>query len=136
MRFKIPEKDRKSSLDITPLLDIIFLVLIFFMVSVTFGLDRSIKLTLPKSFVSESSIASQKIVIEVGGDSRVALNGEEILLNDLSARIKGIDNFSSRSVYIFADNQTPYKTIIGIMDILKLLGLDSISLVTDAKEDL
>lgn len=136
MRFKIPEKDRRSSLDITPLLDIIFLVLIFFMVSVTFGLDRSIKLTLPKSFVSESSIAGQKIVIEVGSDSRVALNGEEILLNDLSAGIKNLNNYQTLSVYIFADNETPYKTIIGIMDILKLLGLDSISLVTDAKEDL
>ncbi|MCG8568687.1 MAG: biopolymer transporter ExbD [Spirochaetes bacterium] len=135
MRFKIPEKDRKNQLDFTPLLDIIFLVLIFFMVAATFDLNRSIQLTLPKSFISESNISEKKIVIEISADNQIALNGHQIVLNELTTEIKRNKDYHDFSFYVFGDNNASYKTIIEIIDILKLLGLNQISLVTDAKED-
>ena len=120
MQFKFL-KNKNNDLDLTPLTDMVFLVLLFFMVGATFDLNRSLKLELPKSFVGESDISKTKIVIEIDEEGNTFLNGSKIFLTNLSEEIKRIEN---------------YKSIIGVIDVLKILDITSISLVTEPKEEL
>lgn len=135
MRFKI-EKTKKSDIDLTPILDMMFIILIFFMVAATFDLNRSIKLSLPKSFAGESSIEKNKIIIEVDREGTISVNGNVIDILELSQEIKSIDNYKEATVYLLGDDYANYKIIIEIIDVLKLLGLTDISLVTEKKEGL
>lgn len=135
MKFKIT-KTNKQSLDLTPILDMMFIILIFFMVSATFDLNRSIKMKLPKSFAGESAISKEKILIEVDSNGNISLNGEISEIHDLSNKIKEIENFSTSTVYLLGDNNTGYKNIISILDILKVMGISDISLVTEEKTEI
>ncbi|HOE99765.1 MAG TPA: biopolymer transporter ExbD [Spirochaetota bacterium] len=135
MKFKTA-KTNKQGVDLTPILDMMFIILIFFMVSATFELNRSIKMKLPKSFAGESAISKEKILIEVDSAGNISLNGETTEIHNLSNKIKEIDNFSTSTIYLLGDNDTGYKNIIAILDILKVMGISDISLVTEEKTEI
>jgi len=135
MKFKTT-KTNKQAVDLTPILDMMFIILIFFMVSATFDLNRSIKMKLPKSFAGESAISKEKVLIEVDSTGNISLNGETTEIHDLSNKIKEIENFSTSTVYLLGDADTGYKNIITILDILKVMGISDISLVTEEKTEI
>lgn len=127
---------KSTGIDITPLLDIVFLVLIFFMVGASFELNRALQMTLPQSFTSEGVISPEKILIEIDNTGRIAVNGTSSALQELSQVINSLSITDETNVYILADNAVPYKHVIEVMDILKILGIEKISLVTSAKKDI
>lgn len=129
-------KNNKSGLDLTPLLDMIFIVLIFFMVAATFDLNRTIQLKLPKAFSGESGLSKDKILIEINNEGIISVNGDITEIQDISSVIREIDNFINCTVYLLADKDSYYKYVIEILDILKILGISNVSLVTDEKEEL
>ncbi|HOJ64942.1 MAG TPA: biopolymer transporter ExbD [Spirochaetota bacterium] len=135
MRFRI-EKNKKSDIDLTPILDMMFIILIFFMVAATFDLNRSIKVSLPKSFAGESSIEKNKIIIEVDREGKISVNGNIVDILELSNEIKSFDNYKESTVYLLGDDEANYRDIIEIIDILKLLEITDISLVTEKREGL
>ena len=126
----------KSSIDMTPLMDIIFLVLIFFMVGTTFEMNRSLKMNLPETLTAEGNLSENKILLEADIDGNIAVNGQRVDLASLSETILNLSPTETTEVYIMGDENVPYKTIVQIMDIVKILGLEQISLVTDIKKEL
>ncbi len=126
----------KSSIDMTPLMDIIFLVLIFFMVGTTFEMNRSLKMNLPETLTAEGNLSENKILLEADIDGNIAVNGRKVDLASLSETILNLSPTETTEVYIMGDENVPYKTIVQIMDIVKILGLEQISLVTDIKKEL
>ncbi|MEE1291071.1 MAG: biopolymer transporter ExbD [Spirochaetota bacterium] len=126
----------KSSIDMTPLMDIIFLVLIFFMVGTTFEMNRSLKMNLPETLTAEGNLSENKILLEADIDGNIAVNGQKVDLASLSETILNLSPTETTEVYIMGDENVPYKTIVQIMDIVKILGLEQISLVTDIKKEL
>lgn len=135
MRYKFFQKP-KDSIDMTPLMDIIFLVLIFFMVGATFEMNRSLKITLPSALTSEGKLTEKKIFIEADPNGTIAVNGNPIDLLSLSETILNLHPNEETEIYILGDENVPYKTVIQIMDVIKILGLDKISLVTSLKKEL
>jgi biopolymer transport protein ExbD len=126
----------KSSIDMTPLMDIIFLVLIFFMVGTTFEMNRSLKMNLPETLTAEGNLSENKILLEADIEGNIAVNGQKVDLASLSETILNLSPTETTEVYIMGDENVPYKTIVQIMDIVKILGLEQISLVTDIKKEL
>ena len=126
----------KSSIDMTPLMDIIFLVLIFFMVGTTFEMNRSLKMNLPETLTAEGNLSENKILLEADIDGNIAVNGQKVDLASLSETILNLSPTETTEVYIMGDENVPYKTIVQIMDIVKILGLEQIPLVTDIKKEL
>jgi biopolymer transport protein ExbD len=126
----------KSSIDMTPLMDIIFLVLIFFMVGTTFEMNRSLKMNLPETLTAEGNLSENKILLEADEEGNIAVNGQRVDLSSLSETILNLSPNEMTEVYIMGDENIPYKTIVQIMDIVKILGLEQISLVTDMKKEL
>jgi biopolymer transport protein ExbD len=126
----------KSSIDMTPLMDIIFLVLNFFMVGTTFGMNRSLKMNLPETLTAEGYLSENKVLLVADIDGNIAVNGQKVDLASLSETILNLSPTETTEVYIMGDENVPYKTIVQIMDIVKILGLEQISLVTDIKKEL
>ena len=104
------------------------------MVAATFELNRTIRLSLPKSLSGESKISKDKILIEVGPDGEISLNGEVMHLSQLSEQIQLIEHYAESTVYILGDENADYRYIVEVIDVLKVLSVNDISLVTDDKE--
>lgn len=119
--------------DLTPLIDVVFLLLIFFLVSSVFKKDQSIlEINLP---VAESSGASKKrkekeINIEISKDA-LALNGKKVEITKLFDEIKNFDK--KVMVNIKADEASTYKSLVSVLDILQRQKKENISLITDKK---
>lgn len=129
-------RNKSSGIDMTPLMDIIFLVLIFFMVGATFEMNRALNMNLPDSFSSEGNISERKVIIEIDQYGNTAVNGNKCDFHELSDAIISSTTGIDYEVFIMGDQLVPYKNIIDIMDLLKILGFDRISLVTDMKKEL
>lgn len=121
---------RKDQLPLTPLIDMVFLVMIFFVVNATFTIAPSIELDLPDSVSSKSNLEKEEISLLLQIDGRVSVDGQlmdqEALLGYLSNQIE-----TTGTVRILADQFLPYKDLISLMDRLRLGGYNDISLVTD-----
>jgi len=128
-------RERKSEsvrIDITSLIDVVFLLLIFFMVSTTF-LDRpGLKLALPSTKTSEASRV-EKLVITVTRDDRVFVGIEEVDMDILAQKIEEYVKRTTeeKTVRIRGDRKVNFGTIIKIMDICRQHGAEGITIETE-----
>jgi biopolymer transport protein ExbD len=127
MRFRKSEEE-SFSLDLTPMIDVVFLLLIFFMVSTVFvDFNRRMDLTLPSSNSSVPDEKKEQVEIEMTNDKQIFLNGTQITLKELeSAILKSKDRLGGSGV-IRADKNLPYGDVIQVMGILQNAGIPDIS---------
>ena len=127
MEFLRPKKS-DLSLDMAPLIDIVFQLLIFFMLSSSF-LTPSMKLNLPKAVSTEKGDA-QNIVVSVDKDGEVFVNTEKSSMDDLSAILQSrLANNEKKSVDIRGDREMPYHYFVDIMDKARQAGARQINVV-------
>ena len=120
-----------SSLDITPMVDVVFLLLIFFMVSTVFRKDEmALLLELPKASSGESSKSAKKILLVELSENEIAYNGTKILMNEFQEKIKGIAD-KNKPVELRVDKSVRYEKLVEILDILKKYSLTNLSLITN-----
>ena len=104
------------------------------MIGASFDLNRALQMSVPETFTSEGSIQENKILIEIDQRGSIAVNGETAGIYDLSKKISSLRTREDVMVYIMADKNVAYNNVIEVMDILKVLGIQNISLVTGAKK--
>ena len=126
-------------MNVTPLIDVVFLLLIFFMVSTTFTRESHLSLDLPEASVepSEAPPARIEILIDAEGHYRVDERGLadsriETLIRALN-EISGGD--SGRPLTITADANTPHQAVVRAMDAAGQLGFAQLSLTTRQATD-
>jgi biopolymer transport protein ExbD len=124
------EKKRSLVLNVTSLIDVLFLLLIFFLVSTTFLSQPAIKLELPKA--QHSDVIRQKsIVIYIDRRERVYLNDEPMDIPLLKEALrKKLKETGERSVILKADSQASHGAVIEVMDIAKGLGVKKLIVST------
>jgi biopolymer transport protein ExbD len=120
-----------SSPDITPLIDVVFLLLIFFMVSTVFKKDElALLLSLPQTQEGESIAAdNDQIIIEVG-DSELAYNGEKTQIEGLDPFLEKISD-KTKAIDLRIDKKVPYERLVKVLDKLKHYELTNLSLITE-----
>lgn len=131
MRFK-KEEEEDFGLDMTPMIDVVFLLLIFFMVSTVFvDFNRQMDLTLPSSKSSTLDETTQNLEIEMTADKQIFLNGRKTTLVSLEKMLVEIKVKSSKGekeiAIIRADKNLPYGNVIKVMGILQSAGVPDIS---------
>ncbi len=136
MRFQ-QEKDPDEgvSIELTPLVDIIFLLLIFFLLTTTFSKSGIFKVELPEASASKNSAAYDVFKIIITEDGVIVVDNEEYSLTELKEKIKkeGIIE-SKRPVVVFADEGAKHGRVIEVLDMLKFdLGLKDVSVATKFK---
>jgi biopolymer transport protein ExbD len=135
MKFR-ERKNESVRIDITSLIDVVFLLLIFFMVSTTF-LDRpGLKLALPSIKTSEASRV-EKLVVTVTRDDRIFVGIEEVDFDILAQKIEDYVKQAreEKMVRIRGDRQVNFGTIIKIMDICRLHGAEGITIETEKDQN-
>ena len=115
--------------DLTPLIDVVFILLIFFIVTSSFKENKFVlDLTLPSSNSIKKVIKKKNISIEVN-KKYYAYMGKKIKLIDLENKLKKIKD-KKLYINIHIDKEVPYKKVIKILDILQLNQLNNISFIT------
>ena len=118
MRFR-SENEENFSLDLTPLVDVVFLLLIFFMVSTVFiDFKRQMDISLPSSKSSAPSEVLELVKVELTVDRQIFLNGEKINLKEFESALSKI-SASKKSAIIRADKNLPYGNVIKVMGMLQ-----------------
>ena len=130
MKF-LRKKNPEISLEVTPLIDIVFLLLIFFILNSQFEKLTSLELNLPKVNSEQlDEINGKNLVIEINAIEEIILNGQklsEITFNSLNNYIK--ENFSQfSSAVISADSNTKYKYLVTIMDVLNRNNFETVEI--------
>ena len=119
MRFR-SENEENFSLDLTPLIDVVFLLLIFFMVSTVFiDFKRQVDISLPSSKSSVPSEAMEPVKVELTVDRQIFLNGEKINLEEFESTLSKISVSKKKSAIIRADKNLPYGNVIKVMGMLQ-----------------
>lgn len=133
MKVKSRKKILHSNIDMTPMLDIVFQLILFFLVSTTFAMLPGIKLQLPQSHTSEST-AMQGITITAQSDGNLFFNdkqvdmislGEELVLYDTKDTPK-----NEFPISLEADSEVTNGTIVKIFDVIRENGYSVINLRT------
>ncbi|MCB9095011.1 MAG: biopolymer transporter ExbD [Halobacteriovoraceae bacterium] len=116
--------------DLTPLIDVVFLLLIFFLVSSVFKKEEfALLLKLPVTEQGEGNTKKvEEITIELTADE-VAFNGEKMDFPELTDKLKNFEK--TVVVNIRADEEVRYKNLVNILDILQKQKKENISLITE-----
>ncbi len=124
---------KKVQLNITSLIDVVLLLLIFFMLTTRFIEQPGMKLELPQSETSENIIA-QNLELVVTSDTEIRLNGEVIEMEDLQNKFETIlSQLEEKTLILKADKTVSHGSIVEIMDIARLSGMEKIVIATAVK---
>lgn len=131
------ERSRKIKMhfDIAPLIDIVFLLLIFFMLTANFILQPGIKVTLPAAENSQPQ-EDQKISIFISESDEIYLDDLKVAIDDLEGILKDkLETVTDKTVVIRADEKIDLGLAVRIMDIAKGAGSSNVVIATDSDPD-
>jgi len=124
MRFrKADEEDFRPEL--TPLVDVVFQLIIFFMVSTVFvEFTQQMDIETPEVEGSLAQDQIKRLTIEITVDEKIFLDGKELVLENIPQHLAGQSN--TRSVLIRADKRLPYGVVMQVMQICRSAGMTDI----------
>lgn len=130
-------KHRRESpaIDLTPLIDVVFMLLIFFMVSTTFRDQSLIRIDLPKASPQQQQQKDeQTIVLTIDAQGDYFVNGRRIVNNQLETLKKAlrlaVGSRDHPPLTISADGKTPHQAVVTAMDAARQVGLVHLSIAT------
>ena len=128
MRFSKEEED-SFAFDMTPMIDVVFLLLIFFMVSTVFvDFSRKMDINLPTSKSSVIDESIKTLEIEMSKDKKIFLGGKPLTLLGLETTLSKMKFKDKKpSAIIRADKSLPYGDVIQVMGLLQKKGIPDIS---------
>eukprot|EP00831_Metopus_contortus_P074493 TRINITY_DN6803_c0_g1_i2.p2 TRINITY_DN6803_c0_g1~~TRINITY_DN6803_c0_g1_i2.p2 ORF type:complete len:164 (+),score=22.41 TRINITY_DN6803_c0_g1_i2:141-632(+) len=135
----LESKKKELNLDLTSLIDIIFLLLIFFMLTTTFDKLSGAKIDLPKSSMDEIQKEKKQILLVIDENNKLELKvighgsdksistSYDMLDGDLQNILKKLD---IKAINILADKKVKYGLIISVIEKIKISGIQSVNLET------
>jgi biopolymer transport protein ExbD len=125
-------KRRAPSIIIVSLVDVLVILLIFFVVSTTFRTDQpEVQINLPESKTATNAPAElEHALITVDPDDEIKLDGRVVAIEDLEKAVRDLSATRKSSLAMQADKQASFGTIIKVMDALKLAGVKNLPAFT------
>ncbi len=135
MQFRRQARE-EDSINLTPLIDVVFLLLIFFMVSTTFTKETHLQVDLPEAVGEAAPQRDEPLEILINAEGEYALGGES-LVNNKSATLRqalvtltGEETANRPPLVITADAQAPHQSVVRAMDVAGQLGFVNLSITT------
>ena len=124
-------KRRESlGLDLTPVIDVVFILLIFFIVTSVFKKEElALMLDLPTSNAKEMEIQKEQVFIELRQD-KLAIKGIEVSFESLEGNLKAIKD-KEKPVIVRIDKKVEYQRVVKVLDLLQKYNLSNLALVTN-----
>jgi len=124
--------------NLTPLIDVVFLLLIFFMVSTTFTRERELTVELPEATAESPVETRDRVEIEISADGEYAVNTQLLVNRDSETLAKAIKDVSKGDtklpLIITADGKTPHQAVVTAMDVAGQLGFVHLRITTREPE--
>lgn len=119
--------------DIAPLIDIVFILLIFFLVTTTFNRDTGVQVARPQATVSRSlESSSMRVSVTAGG--HVYTDGRRVSLDELRSKVSAfVSRERDRTVVVIPDGDLPSKKLVEVMDAARLGGARDVAVATQSK---
>jgi biopolymer transport protein ExbD len=126
-----PARRPGSEIILTPLIDILFTVLLFLVLTATFTEQTVLRISLPRSVTGATTTHDPRIVrILVDADGRVYVNGQIQTLDDVKRRLDAIPEADRSSVTISADENAKHGRVIQIVDLIRQAGIFRLDIET------
>ncbi|HET7512604.1 MAG TPA: biopolymer transporter ExbD [Chthoniobacterales bacterium] len=134
MKFAV-RKRRAPTIIIVSLVDILTILLIFFVVSTTFKKDQpEVNINLPESKTSTSKPAElEHVIVTVDAHDALQLDGKDIAVDDLQAAISNLPPARKSTLVLKADEKASFGIIVKVMDALKLAGVKNLPAFTQTR---
>lgn len=127
-------EEEEVGVNLTPLIDVVFILLLFFMVTTTFNRHSELRIDLPEASSETQPEQNKKLEVAIDSEGRYFVNGIKVVNSKseslLSALRQEIGNNKDLPVSIRADAQTPHQSVITAMDAVSKLGLTRMSIAT------
>lgn len=137
MKFKRQARN-EADINLTPMLDVVFLLLIFFMVSTTFTKESHLTIDLPEASAQASEVDKTAIEILITSTGEYSINGKPLLNQQMDTLMRAIQKEmggqSKVPTIITADAKTPHESVVRAMDAAGQLGLVNLSISTRQPE--
>jgi biopolymer transport protein ExbD len=132
-------KTDQVEINLTPLIDVVFLMLIFFMVSTTFERHAELNIDLPSAETAEQTERQEVIDLAIDAQGRYFINGQELVNTRAdtlrTALSQASEGDTTRPLVIRADAKTPHQSVVTAMDVASRLGLSRLSIATTQSGD-
>lgn len=124
-------EETSSEINISPLIDVVFLLLIFFIVTTVFVEETGINVSKPRA-ASAEDLEKQAILLAVTAEGNVWQGGREIGLDGIRAVVATLlEEMPETPVIIRADEATPTARTVAVIDAAKMAGAETVSLATE-----
>lgn len=121
-------------LNLTPLIDVVFCLIIFFVVTTTFDDRSALNIQLPTASPSEALPVGEPLQVQIDAEGRYFIAGNEVLRRDGAALREALEQIAGddreRSVILRADARTPHQAVVTAMDALGAVGFTQLSIAT------
>lgn len=128
----------EPNLNLTPMIDIVFLLIIFFMVGTQFTTPEDrFPVELPTAAaVQPLSSMPDALSVSVSRDGRIMMNAKEMTVAELEAELKKArENFPRQAVVIRGEGPGPYQPVIDVLSVAQRAGIQDISLAYRTNQD-
>ena len=138
MNLRPGHTEENVEVNLTPLIDVVFLLLIFFMVSTTFDRHAKLKVSLPEASAKATQQQENPLVLSIDAKGNYFLNDRQIVNQQLATLKQAIlktiratnTNVADVSLVLRADANTPHQSVVRAMDAASQIGLTRLSIAT------
>jgi len=136
MNLRPGHKEESVEINLTPLIDVVFLLLIFFMVSTTFDRHAKLKVSLPESSTKATLQQNDPLVLSIDAKGNYYINDRQVINKSLDTLKQAMQNtvgdkaIKDVAMVLRADANTPHQFVVRAMDAASQLGLTKLSIAT------
>lgn len=130
-----PRRREESDINLTPLIDVVFLLLIFFMVSTTFDRESELGIELPETSINAEPTRKGVLEVSVDGKGRYYVDGRPLvntqtatLVQAMQQRVKELG--ANPPMVVSADGNAPHQSVMAVMDAAQQIGLARLRFAT------
>lgn len=129
-RRSVMEEEEPTEINLSAMIDCIFILLIFFIVTTVFVEEKGLQVAKPDSAASSAVEETRSVTLELGADGKVTIDGKGVALADVPARVKGGMVDEETPVVIRANAKAPHGAFVAVWDAAKRGGAQALSFDT------
>jgi len=139
MNFGTSSEQDETGIELTPLIDVVFLLLIFFMISTTFTKETKLQINLPEASGDAVIDQPRTLEVQVSANSTYAIStdqspeGRALINSNRATLLKALSEYKDTPnllLVIRADQKAPHETVIRVLDVAQQVGLSNVTFAT------
>ncbi len=129
------DKQPVSDINVTPLVDVILVLLIIFMVTAPM-LQMGIDVNLPRVKAKSVDVGEEKLILTIKSNQEIFINRYKASLDDLKLKLENIfESRIDREIFMRADEKVPYGFVVKVMSEVRKAGVDKLGMITEPPKD-